>query len=96
MADVLDPRHWQERAAKTRDKAEQFGMRISRDRLLKIAEEYDRMPSERRSGSRTLRNRYCASSRPVRIGSPSEHVTARFTADGSHRSRPLNVLAEAR
>jgi hypothetical protein len=43
MADVLDPRHWQERAARTRDKAEQFGMRISRDRLLKIAEEYDRI-----------------------------------------------------
>jgi hypothetical protein len=43
MVDVLDPRHWQERAAKTRDKAEQFGMRTSRDRLLKIAEEYDRI-----------------------------------------------------
>lgn len=43
MADVLDPRHWQERAAKTRDKAEQFSMRDSRDRLLKIAEEYDRI-----------------------------------------------------
>jgi hypothetical protein len=43
MANVLDQRHWQERAAKTRDKAEQFGMQISRDRLLKIAEEYDRI-----------------------------------------------------
>jgi hypothetical protein len=43
MADVLDPRHWRERAEKTRDKAEQFGMRDSRDRLLKIAEEYDRI-----------------------------------------------------
>ena len=43
MVDVLNPRHWQERAAKTRDKAEQFGVRISRDRLLKIAEEYDRI-----------------------------------------------------
>ena len=43
MADVLDPRYWEERASKTRDKAEQFGMRGSRDRLLKIAEEYDRL-----------------------------------------------------
>jgi hypothetical protein len=43
MIDVLDPRHWQERAAKTRDKAEQFAMRSSRDRLLKIAEEYERI-----------------------------------------------------
>jgi hypothetical protein len=43
MADVLDPRHWEERATKTRDKAEQFSMRNSRDRLLKIAEEYDRL-----------------------------------------------------
>jgi hypothetical protein len=42
-ADVLDPQHWRERAAKTRDKAEQFRMRDSRDRLLKIAEEYDRI-----------------------------------------------------
>lgn len=54
MADVLDPRHWQERAAKTRDKAEHSGMRISRDRLLKIAEEYDRIAeraAERRQAS---------------------------------------------
>jgi len=43
MADVLDPRHWRERAEKTRDKAEQFSMRNQRDRLLKIAEEYDRI-----------------------------------------------------
>ncbi|UPJ71303.1 hypothetical protein IVB19_27250 [Bradyrhizobium sp. 187] len=43
MTDVLDPRHWQERAERTRDKAEQFSMRHSRDRLLKIAEEYDRL-----------------------------------------------------
>jgi hypothetical protein len=43
MADVLDPRHWRERAERTRDKAEQFNMRNSRDRLLKIAEEYDRL-----------------------------------------------------
>jgi hypothetical protein len=43
MADVLDPRHWRERAERTREKAEQFSMRSSRDRLLKIAEEYDRL-----------------------------------------------------
>lgn len=43
MADVLDPGHWRERAEKTRDKAEQFNMRDSRARLLKIAEEYDRI-----------------------------------------------------
>jgi hypothetical protein len=43
MADVLDPRHWRERAERTRDKAEQFNMANSRDRLLKIAEEYDRL-----------------------------------------------------
>ena len=43
MANVLDPRHWQERAAKTRDKAGQFGLRISPDRLLKIADEFDRI-----------------------------------------------------
>lgn len=43
MANMFDPRYWEERAAKTRDKAEQFGMRDSRDRLLKIAEEYDRL-----------------------------------------------------
>jgi hypothetical protein len=43
MADVLDPRHWRERAERTRDKAEQFNMRDSRDRLLKIAEECDRL-----------------------------------------------------
>jgi hypothetical protein len=43
MADVLDPRHWEERAAETRDKAERFSMRASRDRLLKIAEEYERI-----------------------------------------------------
>jgi hypothetical protein len=43
MLNVLDPRHWEERAARTRDKAEQFDMRDSRDRLLKIAEEYDRL-----------------------------------------------------
>jgi len=43
MTDVLDPRHWRERAERTRDKAEQFSMRLSRDRLLKIAEEYDRL-----------------------------------------------------
>jgi hypothetical protein len=43
MVDVLDPRHWEERAAKTRDKAEQYSMRDSRERLLKIAEEYDRI-----------------------------------------------------
>jgi hypothetical protein len=43
MTDVFDPRYWEERAAKTRDKAEQFSMRGSRDRLLKIAEEYDRL-----------------------------------------------------
>jgi hypothetical protein len=42
-ADVLDPQHWRERAEKTRDKAAQFRMRDSRDRLLKIAEEYDRL-----------------------------------------------------
>ncbi|MGY3505150.1 hypothetical protein ACVWYJ_005769 [Bradyrhizobium sp. USDA 4471] len=43
MTDVLDPRHWRERAERTRDKAEQFSMRQSRDRLLKIAQEYDRL-----------------------------------------------------
>jgi hypothetical protein len=43
MTDVLDPRHWRERAERTRDKAEQFSMRHSRERLLKIAEEYDRL-----------------------------------------------------
>jgi hypothetical protein len=43
MADVLDPRYWRERAERTREKAEQFSMRSSRDRLLKIAEEYDRL-----------------------------------------------------
>jgi pyruvate-formate lyase len=43
MADALDPQHWRERAEKTRDKAEQCSMRDSRDRLLKIAEEYDRI-----------------------------------------------------
>jgi DNA primase len=46
MADVFDPRHWEERAAKTRDKADQFNMRASRDRLLKIAEEYDRIAQQ--------------------------------------------------
>jgi hypothetical protein len=43
MADVLDPGYWRERAERTRDKAEQFSMINSRDRLLKIAEEYDRL-----------------------------------------------------
>lgn len=43
MRDVLDSRYWRERAERTRDKAEQFSMRHSRDRLLKIAEEYDRL-----------------------------------------------------
>jgi hypothetical protein len=38
-ADSLDPRHWRERAEKTRDRAKQFSMRNSRDRLLKIAED---------------------------------------------------------
>jgi hypothetical protein len=46
MADLLDPQHWRERAEKTRDKAEQFSMRDSRDRLLKIAEEYDRIAEQ--------------------------------------------------
>jgi hypothetical protein len=43
MADVLDPRYWEDRAAKTREKAEQFSMQDSRNRLLKIAEEYERL-----------------------------------------------------
>jgi hypothetical protein len=43
MADVFDPQHWRDRAERTREKAEQFSMTDSRDRLLKIAEEYDRL-----------------------------------------------------
>jgi len=38
-----DPDHWRDRAEKTRAKAESFAYRQSKDRLLKIAEEYDRL-----------------------------------------------------
>jgi hypothetical protein len=40
---IYDPDHWRERAEKTRAKAESFAHRQSKDRLLKIAEEYDRL-----------------------------------------------------
>jgi hypothetical protein len=40
---VYDPDHWRDRAEKTRAKAESFAYRQSKDRLLKIAEEYDRL-----------------------------------------------------
>jgi hypothetical protein len=40
---VYDPDHWRDRAEKTRVKAESFAYRQSKDRLLKIAEEYDRL-----------------------------------------------------
>ena len=40
---IYDPDHWRDRAEKTRAKAESFAYRKSKDRLLKIAEEYDRL-----------------------------------------------------
>ncbi len=40
---IFDPEHWRERAEKTRAKAESFAYRQSKERLLKIAEEYDRL-----------------------------------------------------
>jgi hypothetical protein len=40
---LQDPSYWRERAEETRTKAESFSYRNSRERLLKIAEEYDRL-----------------------------------------------------
>ena len=40
---IYDPDHWRDRAEKTRAKAESSAYRQSKDRLLKIAEEYDRL-----------------------------------------------------
>ncbi len=40
---LQDPRYWRERAEETRTKAESFAYRNSRERLLKIAEEYERL-----------------------------------------------------
>ncbi|WP_201449830.1 hypothetical protein [Bradyrhizobium sp. Ai1a-2] len=40
---LQDPGYWRERAEETRNKAESFAYRSSRERLLKIAEEYDRL-----------------------------------------------------
>lgn len=40
---LYDPEYWRDRAEKTRAKADAFAYRKSRDRLLKIAEEYERL-----------------------------------------------------
>jgi hypothetical protein len=40
---IYDPDHWRDRAERTRTKAESSAYRESKDRLLKIAEEYDRL-----------------------------------------------------
>jgi hypothetical protein len=39
---IDDPEYWRNRAEETRAKAESFSHRDSKDRLLKIAEEYER------------------------------------------------------
>jgi hypothetical protein len=40
---LQDPNHWRERAEVTRTYAESYAYRKSRDRLLEIAEEYERL-----------------------------------------------------
>ena len=40
---LQDASYWRDRAEETRTKAESFAYRNSRERLLKIAEEYDRL-----------------------------------------------------
>jgi hypothetical protein len=40
---LQDPGYWRDRAEETRAKAESLAYRNSRERLLKIAEEYDRL-----------------------------------------------------
>ncbi len=40
---LFGPKHWRQRAEATRTKAESFACLKSRDRLLKIAEEYERL-----------------------------------------------------
>lgn len=40
---VDDPRHWRDRAEETRAKAERCGCGESKQRMLRIANEYDRL-----------------------------------------------------
>lgn len=40
---LQDPGYWRRRAEETRNKAESLAYRNSRERLLRIAEEYDRL-----------------------------------------------------
>jgi hypothetical protein len=43
---LQDPNHWRERAEETRTYAESYAYRKSRDILLEIAEEYERLAEQ--------------------------------------------------
>lgn len=44
--DVISPSHWLQRAAQTRAKAQRTRDAVTRDRLIQMAEEYDRLAEQ--------------------------------------------------
>jgi hypothetical protein len=44
--DVISPSHWFQRAAQTRAKAQRTRDAVTRDRLIQMAEEYDRLAEQ--------------------------------------------------
>ncbi|QOZ33372.1 hypothetical protein [Bradyrhizobium sp. CCBAU 53421] len=51
-----DPRHWRERAEETRTKAERMWDEESRQRMLRIAVEYDRLADQAAERARADEN----------------------------------------
>ena len=71
-----NPTHWRERAEETRVKAEQFGYsQDAKNRMLRIADEYDRLADH--AAERVRADREMAEARHVRPTPASGHSNAR-------------------
>lgn len=67
MSDLNNPKHWRDRAEQTRAKAEQFWNEVEKQRMLRIAYEYDRLAdlaAERRRSDAAFAKREPAKDNP--------------------------------